>query len=372
MTSSSVCRPPRVQEGGRHFECSASNYHAAPATADTYRERPTLSGGIGNILLRSWSKARVVLLFMPVTPAAVDKLNLLRAAVSMSSMAFSTPRLPLQGTAAPLALLHSSSSLAPCAVPPRARVRRRPSFRAFPATAQPNDADKTAEESYYERQAARKTFADDVQTSIRERQLQEQQQQAAALRKVFSADDDGGSAKQQVSSSIRDIRMRNRERLKKLSKQQQSSSSSQPAVVPKHHKRQQQQGGTGISREASMRQGKFLFTVKQMANRRDFGTVLGMLRDAERLDGGATLKMYSCCIGYMGKGGDWQGAMDVLNRMHSSGKKPDAFCINDGMNACKKAGKYEKALWVFEQARDVWGTQLDSYVSADRTRRAFA
>lgn len=118
-----------------------------------------------------------------------------------------------------------------------------------------------------------------------------------------------------------------------------------------------------MSHDTSMRQGKFLFTVKQMKSRRDFAAVRGMLQEAERHEGGATLKMYSCSIGYMGKGGNWEGALDILTRMHASGKKPDAFCINDGMNACKKAGKYEKALWVFEQARDVWGTELDSYVS---------
>ncbi|CAN0091389.1 unnamed protein product [Hapterophycus canaliculatus] len=287
----------------------------------------------------------------------------------MSSLAFSTPPFPLGGTAPP-ALLHSSSP-APWAVrcvPPRARVRRRPSFRVLSAAQLP-DADKTAEESYFERQAARKTFADDVQTSIREKQLQEQLQQAAALRKVFSVDDDG-SAKQQVSSSIRDVRARNRERLKKLSQQPSAAAAASGGGGQRGspHQRQLQQrrqtagAGTGLSRETSMRQGKLLFTVKQMSNRRDFGTVLGMLREAERLESGATLKMYSCCIGYMGKGGNWEGALDILDRMHVSGKKPDAFCINDGMNACKKAGKYEKALWVFEQARDVWGTQLDSYV----------
>ncbi|CAN0425399.1 unnamed protein product, partial [Ectocarpus sp. 13 AM-2016] len=108
-----------------------------------------------------------------------------------------------------------------------------------------------------------------------------------------------------------------------------------------------------------MRQGKFLFTVKQMKNRRDFGAVLKLLHEAERRGDGATPKMYSCCIGYMGKGGNWEGALDVLDRMHALGNKPDAFCINDGMNACKRARKYDKALWVFEQARDVWGAQLD-------------
>lgn len=236
------------------------------------------------------------------------------------------------------------------------------------SAAQPRDADKTAEESYYERQAARKTFADDVQSSILERQLQEQQQQAAALRKVFSADEDG-SAKQQVSSSIRDIRVRNRDRLKKLSGAAAPGGGSQRGLPHQRQQQRQQATGTGISREASMRQGKFLFTVKQMANRRDFRTVHGMLEEAERREGGATLKMYSCSIGYMGKGGNWQAALEILDRMHGSGKKPDAFCINDGMNACKKAGKYEKALWVFEQARDVWGTQLDSYVSDGRSQQ---
>lgn len=250
------------------------------------------------------------------------------------------------------------------------------------------------------RQAARKTFADDVQASIQERQKrQERELGAAAARPSRKRSSPGamrpGSASS--SSSIGDIRGRNRDRLRNLSEQQQhqqrqeeqgggglgaptgtlgsssSSSSGSRQGLPEDERqqrrlRQQPSGAAGktaadaISHEANMRQGRFLFAVKQMTNRRDFAGVLRMLREAEG-SGGATPKMYSCCIGYMGRGGDWEGALDVLRGMHASGTTPDAFCVNDGMNACKKAGKYDKALWVFEQARDVWGTQLDSYVS---------
>ncbi|CAM9987436.1 unnamed protein product [Ectocarpus sp. 12 AP-2014] len=301
----------------------------------------------------------------------------------MSTIAFATPAATLLGASAPLPLLRSISPAAAhpqCAPPPvRMYVRKRPSFRRLLAAGS-RDADQEAEESYYQRQAARKSFADDVQTSIQERQQQERQQMAAAggVAGGFSPHDENASAGPRGSpSSIRDIRSRNRERLKKFSKQQQqprytSSSSSRPGgsgggsggKTRPVHRPAAGVGGTEISHDTSMRQGKFLFTVKQMKNRRDFGAVLKLLHEAERRGDGATPKMYSCCIGYMGKGGNWEGALDVLDRMHALGNKPDAFCINDGMNACTRARKYDKALWVFEQARDVWGAQLDSYVSS--------
>lgn len=302
-----------------------------------------------------------------------------------SVIAFATSVGLLGGT--PLSLWHRNSPAASASyASPRVLARRRASSQALPA-AGPNSADKTAEaeESYYQRQAARKTFADEVQASIQERQQQEQQHQATTWK---ASPPDDASEKPQ-GSSIRDIRRRNRDRLKRLSGQQppppgqggddtfraaatadgQRSQPQQRRSQPQQRQQQRRQPATGaggaaaISHDTSMRQGKFLFTVKQMPNRRDFEGVLRMLQEAEGRGEGATPKMYSCCIGYMGKGGNWGGALDVLNRMQISGKEPDAFCINDAMNACRKAGKYDKALWVFEQARDVWGAQLDSYVS---------
>ncbi|CAN0112343.1 unnamed protein product [Ectocarpus fasciculatus] len=307
----------------------------------------------------------------------------------MSSLAFATPAPTHLGGSAPLPLLRSISPAAaaaaahPQCAPVRVHVRRRPSFRRLLA-AGPRDADQEAEESYFQRQAARKSFADDVQTSIQERQQQERQQMAAAAAAAaagetagggFSSHDDENTSAggpRGSPSSIRDIRSRNRERLKKFSKQQQQPPrhASSPGgggggsgggkTRPAH--RPAGAGGIEISHDTSMRQGKFLFTVKQMKNRRDFGAVLKLLHEAESRGEGATPKMYSCAIGYMGKGGNWEGALDVLDRMHALGNKPDAFCINDGMNACKRARKYDKALWVFEQARGVWGAQLDGYV----------
>ena len=300
-----------------------------------------------------------------------------------SVIAFSTtsavPLLP-GGTALPLWHRSSPAVSASCAVP-RARARRRVSFQALPATG-PSDADKAAEESYYQRQAARKTFADDVQASIEARQREEQRQQQAAARKAAAAAPPEYASEAPQGSSIRDVRRRNRDRVRSLSGQRQQQQQRPPhqhavdafraAATADGLRRQQQRqppaaragGAVAISHDANMRQGKFLFTVKQMTNRRDFAGVLRMLREAEGTGEGATPKMYSCCIGYMGKGGNWEGALDVLGRMQTSGKTPDAFCINDAMNACRKAGKFDKALWVFEQARDVWGAQLDSYVSA--------
>ncbi|CAN0301594.1 unnamed protein product, partial [Ectocarpus sp. 13 AM-2016] len=87
----------------------------------------------------------------------------------MSTIAFATPASTLLGASAPLPLLRSISPAAAhpqCAPPPvRMYVRKRPSFRTLLA-ARSRDADQEAEESYYQRQAARKSFADDVQTSI--------------------------------------------------------------------------------------------------------------------------------------------------------------------------------------------------------------
>ncbi len=330
--------------------------------------------------------------------------------MSSTSLAFTTAAVPLlwdPSTAPPLSSWHDRSSRAAAAAaaaaksfaPPRARVRRRSALGTpllLSSSSSSSAADRAAEESYYLRQAARKTFADDVQASIQERQERQERELgavAAAVARPSRKRAPPGTVRQ-GSSSIGDNPLR------KPSEQQQrheaqdggapraqpgalgsssSSSSSRKDLSQEQEKqqrrrrRQRQPSGAGgrtagnaadvISHEANMRQGRFLFTVKQMTNRRDFAGVLRMLREAEGQPGGATPKMYSCCIGYMGRGGNWEGALDVLARMHASGKTPDAFCVNDGMNACKRAGKHDKALWVFEQARDVWGTQLDSYVS---------
>ena len=216
--------------------------------------------------------------------------------------------------------------------------------------------------SYYERQAARQRFADDLLDSIGVPRVAPQQQQkqqqpryrAQAARteaRTVTPRREGGSRHAAAAAAAG---------MPRGGRGTASRAGRGGGAAAGAGKGGRGDGSSKMSKETYLRQGAFLFKIKGMRDRRDFDGVLRELHETEKA-GPATLKMYSCCIGYMGKGGNWRGALGVLDRIRAAGRTPDAFCVNDAMNACIRSGKWSRGLDLLDEARG-WGTELDAYV----------